>query len=197
MRKGAIELSLGFIVTVVFAVILLSLAIVWLRGTIINVSTLTDDQLQRAEEELRSVFDEGTKNYDVKPSNYELDAGTKLLFKGGVKNNDKDAKEHNFVFNVFPASASRFIVDNYGCSDFSACSELQSDMLSWLTYNSGPYSIAAGNYRTYDVSLEIPTDAVKGTYQYDAVVCEDMTMSECDIETTNWGSAVTLTYTIK
>ena len=56
-RKGAIQLSLGFIVMIVFAVILLSLAIVWLRGMMESVSGLTEAQIANAEAELAEVFE--------------------------------------------------------------------------------------------------------------------------------------------
>ncbi len=55
-RKGAIELSLGFIVMIVFAVVLLSLAIVWLRGMMESVSGLTESQIASANAELDEVF---------------------------------------------------------------------------------------------------------------------------------------------
>ena len=55
-KKGAIELSLGFIVMIVFAVVLLSLAIVWLRGMMENITGLTDTQISSANAELDEVF---------------------------------------------------------------------------------------------------------------------------------------------
>lgn len=56
-RKGAIQLSLGFIVMIVFAVVLLSLAIVWLRGMMESISGLTETQIANAEAELAEVFE--------------------------------------------------------------------------------------------------------------------------------------------
>ncbi|MEE9323144.1 MAG: hypothetical protein V3U72_01235 [Candidatus Aenigmarchaeota archaeon] len=57
-KKGAIQLSLGFIVMIVFAVILLSLAIVWIRGMMESVTWLTEQQIASAEAELAEVFEQ-------------------------------------------------------------------------------------------------------------------------------------------
>jgi type II secretory pathway pseudopilin PulG len=56
-RKGAIQMSLGFIVAVVFAVILLSLAIVWIQGTVEQIRQLTEDQIRNAHAQLDEVFE--------------------------------------------------------------------------------------------------------------------------------------------
>lgn len=56
-KKGAIQLSLGFIVTIVFAVVLLSLAIVWLRSMMESIQGLTESQIANAKAELDDVFE--------------------------------------------------------------------------------------------------------------------------------------------
>ena len=60
-QKGAIELSLGFIVTVVFAVVLLSLAIMWVRGMFGNIDIIAVDLTRQAQDEISATFSETTK----------------------------------------------------------------------------------------------------------------------------------------
>ena len=71
-RKGAIELSLGFIVTVVFAVVLLSLAIVWLNSIFPTLFGITDDLFQQAQTQIQETFQ---KEYQGKRTYWESDYG--------------------------------------------------------------------------------------------------------------------------
>jgi hypothetical protein len=194
-RKGAIELSLGFIVTVVFAVVLLSLAIVWIRGMIGTVGTLTDDLTQKAHDTLSETFNSGKSNFAVFPREYTIAPGNSVKLSLGVKNDDKDGQPHNFVVRVYPAMASSGIVNSYGCtSGFAACDRLNKDMMSWVTYSGEIYKIQPNVFRFWDVSIALPNNVVKGVYQFDLVACEDST-GTCDRTSTNWGTALSLQIT--
>lgn len=195
--KGAIELSLGFIITVVFAVVLLSLAIVWLRGMIGGIGTMTDDLTQKAHDTLSETFNSGKSNFAVFPKQYDLSPGGSVKLSVGVKNDDRDGKPHTFVIRVFPAMASSSIVSNYKCSKFAECDTLKNDMISWVTYSEEKYTIQPNVFRFWDLSVTLPDKVVKGVYQYDIVACEDMEFSDCNRETTNWGSTLSLQITAK
>jgi hypothetical protein len=193
--KGAIELSLGFIVTVVFAVVLLSLAIFWIRGMIGTVGTLTDDLTQKAHDTMSETFNAGKANFAIYPREYKLSPGSGVKLSLGVKNDDRDGQPHDFVSHIYPAMASSSIISSYGCSSFDTCEQLKTDMLSWLTYSNEKYRIQPNVFRFWDVSVVLPNNVVKGIYQYDIVSCEDMDFSGCDRVSTNWGSTLSLQIT--
>ncbi len=196
-RKGAIQLSLGFIVAVVFAVVLLSLAVTWLRGMIGTIGSLTDDLTQKAHDTLSETFNTGTTNFAVYPSEYKLSPGRSVKLSVGVKNDDRDGQPHTFVIHVYPAMASNEIISSYGCSNFATCTTLQEDMLSWVTYSSEKYRIQPNLFRFWDMTISVPNNVVKGIYQYDVVACEDMDFEQCDRTTTNWGSTQSLTIPVQ
>jgi hypothetical protein len=196
-RKGAIELSLGFIVTVVFAIVLLSLAIYWINTVIGSIGSLTDDMTQKAHDTLSDTFQTGATNFAVYPGEYTLSPGKGVKLSVGVKNDDRDGKPHSFVIRVFPAMASSNILNIYKCSKFSECENLTSEMMSWITYPETAYTVQPNSFKFLDVSVVIPNNAVKGIYQYDIVACEDMGFDECNRLTTNWGSTLSLQITVK
>lgn len=196
-RKGAIQLSLGFIVAVVFAVVLLSLAVTWLRDIVGGIGTLTDDLTQKAHDTLSETFNTGLTNFAVYPGEYKLQPGRGVKLSVGVKNDDRDGEVHGFVIHVYPAMASSDVISSYACTSFAACSDLQTDMVKWITYPFEKYTIQPNLFKFWDVSITVPNNIRKGIYQYDLVACEDMDFSSCDRATTNWGSTQALTITVQ
>ena len=191
-EKGAIQMSLGFIVAVVFAVVLLSLAVTWLRGLIGTVGTLTDDLTQKAHDTLSETFNTGTTNFAIYPKEYSLQPGRGVKLSVGIKNDDRDGQPHTFVVHVYPAMSSADILSSYGCSNFAGCTKLKEDMLNWATYAQESYTTQPNLFKFWDVTITLPNNVVKGVYQYDIVSCEDMGFAQCDRTTTNWGSTLPL-----
>ena len=105
-RKGAIELSLGFIVAVVFAVVLLSLAILWLNNLFPQLFSITDDMFQQAQTKIQETFQNSQNNFAVWPPKYDLARGRELKMAAGIENDASDSDTHRFVINVIPATAS-------------------------------------------------------------------------------------------
>lgn len=191
-KKGAMQLSLGFIVAVVFAVVLLSLAVTWLRGLIGSVGTLTDDLTQKAHDTLSETFNTGTTNFAVYPKEYSLQPGRGVKLLVGIKNDDRDGQAHPFVVHIYPAMASSDVISSYGCSSFASCANLQDDMSKWITYAQESYTIQPNLFKFWDVTVTLPNNVVKGVYQYDIVACEGIEYAQCDRTSTNWGSTLPL-----
>jgi len=200
-KKGAIELSLGFIVAVVFAVVLLSLAILWLQGIIGNIGGLTDDLTQQAQSKLQETFQNTQNNFAIWPDRYSLDRNKELKMSAGIKNDAEDGQNHQFIINVVPAAASRTPCPS---GDISSCTapggtSLKDFMQGWASWDSeaGIVQINRVGYRT--ISIKVPSNAVSGTYIFNIVACMDMTpYSACTAQTLNWGgSAQQLTITVK
>jgi hypothetical protein len=186
-KKGAIELSLGFIVTVVFAVVLLSLAIVWVRGMFVNIDLIAVDMTRQAQEEISKTFSETTSNFAVRPARPDITRGTKLIVQAGIKNTDASGKLLNFVINIKPGNTNTKITKDV--------------MAGWITQTTetyaGPNDIA---YR--DVIISVPQSAETGAYMFDVFACYSETSgldpATCDSSSGNkWGVPQTLTVNVK
>jgi hypothetical protein len=188
-RKGAVELSLGFIVMVVFAVILLSLAIVWLQGVIRDIGGLTTDLTQQSANKIQEIFGETGENFAVWPSSYSMSAGKGIKLLAGIKNNARDGQPHRFVINIVPSTASNEVCperDITTCSVSGGGGTLYDFMASWLTFDTAEAPVSQGATHTPWVEIKIPSSAVKGTYMFNVYCCYDAgtssapVFSDCD-----------------
>lgn len=197
-RKGAIELSLGFIVMVVFAVVLLSLAIIWLQGLMAGINPLTNDLIQQAQTKIQDTFAQTSSNFAIWPNRYELARGRILKMSAGLKNNDVSGQDRQFFINVIPSAAS-----NTPCpgGDITQCQapgdvSLIDYMKTWVTFPLSAFRVQINQIGYKDISITIPDEAVIGTYHFDVVACcKDCpgstvsSASQCDQTTLNWGGS--------
>lgn len=198
-RKAAFQMSLGFIIAVVFAIVLLSLALTWLRGLIENVVGITDDLSQDAREQLRITFSETAAHFGVWPPSHDLDPGGQLKTLASIKNDAPDGQPHLYVINMIAATASPNVVNSYGCSSFDTCTELETKMLSWLTFDTDPLKININEIDDFNVFIQPDADTVSGTYLFRLVACSDHppsaqagsppVSSACTPTTQDWGSS--------
>ncbi len=201
-KKGAFQLSLGFIIGLVFAVILLTLAIMWIRGVFTSFGTMTNDLTQKAQDQLSDTFNTGTNNFAVYPSDYTLTPGAGVKLSVGIKNDAEDGAVHMYSIKITPSSASRNVLNTL-CGEgtsFSACADAQMQMSNWLTYPEDvQYSIQPNMFKTWDIVITVPNDAIKGQYLFDIVACdENVAAGSCDALSANWGAgAVPLTISVE
>jgi hypothetical protein len=186
-KKGAIELSLGFIVTVVFAVVLLSLAIMWLNNLFPQLFGITDDLTQQAQSKIQETFQQSQNNFAIWPAKYDLAKGRELKLSAGIKNDAADSQNHQFVINVMPAAASDTVCPG---GNLDSCESVKSAMLKWVSWDKQSSTIQANKvgYRTITVK---PENAVSGTYIYNVVSCMEpiTTYQGCTLQTLNWGGS--------
>jgi hypothetical protein len=175
-RKAAIQMSLGLIVAVVFAVVLLTLAITWIQTMISDITGITQDLTQQAESKISETFAESNSNFAVWPPDWELPGGNGIKFKAGIKNNDPDALSHDFVINIIPASASQQVCDT---RDIRTCNSPKSGltvyqyMLEWTTVDPSVSKINPRDTAYKTVTIEVPADAPNGYYLFNVVACYD------------------------
>lgn len=178
-RKAAFQLSLGFIIAVVFAIVLLSLSLTWLRGMIENIMGITDDLTQEAQTSLRDAFRGGAaSSFAVWPSQYNLPPGKGLRMSAGIENDAIDGRDHQFVINIVPVSASDNVLTTKKCDieSFRNC-QLYDELKKWVTFDrtAGVVQINAVGFKYIEVR---PTaNAVKGTYLFNIVSCYDEVVS--------------------
>ncbi|HJW96720.1 MAG TPA: hypothetical protein VJ485_00985 [archaeon] len=187
-RKGAIELSLGFIVTVVFAVVLLSLAIVWLNSIFPTLFGITDDLFQQAQTQIQETFQKSENNFAVWPPKYDLARGRELKMAAGIENDAGDANTHRFVINVIPATASDSVCSG---GELDACGNLKAEMQSWITWDRQSSSIEIDRVGYRWIIINPPSSTKLGTYIFNVVACKEpiTTASACTLETLNWGGS--------
>ena len=203
--KGAIQMSLGFIIAVVFAVILLSLVIIWLRGMMGGISGLTTDLTQQARNELQRTFGGTGESFSVFPTNYETEAGKGFSSLIGIKNNAADGAGHKFVVNIEPAAAS-ICGDNdlKGCS-FGNIQNIYNFMKSWLTWVKTPIQIGSMKDNQFQYKIQPPPNTPRGTYMFLVYACYDNagtvpSADECNENTPSesvWSTPKQVSITIK
>jgi hypothetical protein len=189
-KKGAIELSLGFIITVVFAVVLLSLAIYWLRGFFVGLEPLTVDLTQQAQSEIAKVFQNTDNNFAIWPSRYTIQPGSKLIMTTGIRNNDVEGRNLYYVVNMKITSTDT----SMGLAAIDG----------WVLVPGSATKIDASSTANRDLTLNIPSDAPQGNYLFDVYACYGESVSsagtpaDCDINAGNiWGSPQPMTVIIE
>ncbi len=168
--KGAIQMSIGFIVAIVFAVILLSLFITWMQGFFGKINVITDDLTQEASTKIKDTFRKGESNFAVYPNDWTLERGHELKLLAGIINRDPDSQKHDFVINIVPADAST--ADWYDTNEFN---------------KRLPTEFGA------DVEIPItikPVNPVAKTYVFYVIACKDKDFSQCQtLQDQNYGGS--------
>lgn len=187
-RKGAIELSLGFIVAVVFSVVLLSLAIMWLNNLFPQFGSITDDLFQQAQTKIQETFQDTQNNFAIWPPKYDLARGRELKMGAGIKNDANDGNTHQFAINVIPAAASDSVCPG---GDLDACGSLKANMQSWITWDTQSSSIEINKVGYRWITIKPSSNSKLGTYIFNVVACKEpiTTYQGCTLQTLNWGGS--------
>lgn len=203
--KAAIQMSLGLIVTVVFAIVLLSLAITWIQGMLSDITGITDDLTGQASAKLTDIFAETDSNFAVWPPEWEVTRGNGIKTLAGIRNNAADSQEHYYVMNVIPSGASESVCDTRDVrtcdSGVAGHSTLYDYMLTWVTTDPLKFRVNTLDSIEKVVVIEVPKDARKGYYLFNVVACYDEgsgtdlgTASNCLADSSNlWSSAESIT----
>lgn len=193
-------MSLGLIVAVVFAIVLLSLAITWIQGMIGNISGITEDLTQQASTELRNTFADTNSNFAVWPTDYKIERGNGIQFLAGIKN--RDSVDHDYVINMIPAGASSAVCDTgevKTCmSNVMTTKTVYDYVKSWVTVETTVSTAHPLDESTRHLTVEVPTNAEPGYYLFNAIACYDVggtpVSSQCFGNSDNlWSTAQSVT----
>jgi hypothetical protein len=159
-RKAAIQMSLGFIVAVVFAVVFLGLAVMWLNNMFPLFTGLTEDLIQQGKEAIEKTFRESDQSLAVYPQNRDVARGGTLKMVAGVQNNEADSAAHSFTVNVIATDPSTE---------------------SWINRNefSIPLTAQFRSITYFPITVTPPNDAPKGTYTFYVIGCIDKSWEQC------------------
>jgi len=153
-------MSLGFIVTIVIAVVMLSLVLSWMRGMFGGVTDLTDTLQQEAINNLRNAFQQQTGNFYIYPPDYTVSPNTRLPVVAGIKNDAPDGKPHEFVVGVQIEEVPTGVNPD--------------DVMGWLTWAKSAKMIPPNQDDRISISIMVPSNAVKGTYIFRITPCSDI-----------------------
>ncbi len=159
-KKAAIQMSLGFIVAVVFAVVFLSLAIVWVNQFMSQITPLTDDLIKDARVKIRDTFSKTDTRFSVYPQEWDLARGRTLNMLAGVINRESDSQTHSFVINVIPTKpeTATWIDD----SEFRLVQPV-------------PFS----DVGEFPITITPDRSAPAGTYTFYVIACMDKSFEQC------------------
>jgi hypothetical protein len=169
-RKAAIQLSLGLIVAVVFAVVLLSLAITWISDLIAQITRITDDLTKEASEQIKEIFSKTDQKFAVHPQNWPLDRGHELKLLAGIINKEEDSQAHNFVVNVIPT---------------------RPETASWVdnTDFRNPLRAQFNKVVEFPITISPASGVPAGTYVFYVIACIDKSFEQCsDFDSQNFES---------
>lgn len=173
MKKGAFQLSLSFIIVVVFAVIVLSLSIAWIQGFFPRIADLTHQVTDIAKDELLNRIAQSDSRVGIAaPDVTAWRRGETGSYAVGIRNIHSD-KQLQLSMNVYLEEIGGDLAgENVNAYKTAA--------RNWLTFSgkaSPGYSIITepSGRTTSDIVIQPPTDAKKGIYMFRVVVCEATT----------------------
>ncbi|MBU1135035.1 MAG: hypothetical protein KKG13_00780 [Nanoarchaeota archaeon] len=168
MRKAAFQMSLGMIVALVFAVILLTVSIAWINDVFDDITgvskQVTDIAMQNLLDDMSS---SGKKVGIAAPDLTTWKRGDTGSFAIGVRNDDPIQSK---VYRMK-------IYWDYSTEDPSKIpSDLQiKEVERTLDYGGGTIFREAGGSNTDLVKVTIPTTAISGaSYLFRVIVCKDI-----------------------
>ncbi len=165
--KAAIQMSLGMIVALVFAVILLTLAIIWIQGIMSGVTEITHKVTDVARDQLMSRLSAGGRVGIAAPTVTTWTRGETGSFALGIRNENLD-QDKTYYINVYlekfnPGTGMRDCV-----TTGSNCPNIG----GWLTFSNSEF-IPKGESKASDIIIKPTTDAQSGIYKFKAIVCKE------------------------
>ena len=174
MRKADFQMSMGMIIAVVFAVILLSLSITWIQGLFGDFGSITHKTTDVAQQNLlENLASSGNKVGIAAPAVTSWAEGETGSYSIGIKNDDVD-DEHTYYVNVYISAVGGGLAHDadWWNSDTKA--------LAWLTYPPS-VDLPAGEKDIVDLIIKPePSVAEPGIYTFTVAICDDDPVDDTD-----------------
>jgi hypothetical protein len=163
--KAAFQMSLGFIVAVVFAVILLSLSLTWVQQIFTQVGTITHKTTDVAMQQLLQQLAATDKRVGIAaPAITTWKKGETGSYALGIKNKDAD-KSNTYYANVYLEQVG-------GDLSGTPVSSLQSEVKKWITLSPPSLDLDPSGRDIINIIIKPPATASSGIYSFRAAVCE-------------------------
>ncbi len=170
-RKGAIQMSLGMIVAVVFAVVLLTALIVWINSMLSDITGISYEITKIAKDQLIEDLETTGKVVGVAaPAIDEWGRGNKGSIFLAVENDNPQSLTtyyyHIYLENLAGALAGEDANDYFDEANL------------WLT-NTGSIDAPPGEMGNADIIVTVPSTADVGVYQFRVAICTEPPASSC------------------
>lgn len=172
MRKGAFQLSLSFIVIVVFAVIVLSLAIAWITDIFDVLNPLTHSVTDVARQELLDRIAKSDARVGIAaPDVTQWQRGETGSYAVGVRNTRSDL-DKTYSMNVY-------LEEIGGDLNPAQIGYYKAQTAAWLTFSKKIF-VAKSSSDTSDIVIKPKADADAGIYMFRVVVCDAASCTNLD-----------------
>ena len=169
MRKGAFQMSMGFIVAVVFAVILLTLSITWIQDLFEQISVITHTTTDVARETLlEELASSGKKVGIAAPAVTDWNKGETGSYAVGIKNDNVDRDKTYYAHAYLEAVGGGALSGTTSNELMEMNGEIKG---TWLQYREA-IDIDAGEKDSIDLVIEPAISADQGTYTFTVAICE-------------------------
>lgn len=165
-RKAGFQMSMGFIIAVVFAIILLSLSITWIQDLFAQIGTITHKTTDVAQQQLlQQLAASGKKVGIAAPAVTTWGKGETGSYAIGIKNNDVDS-DHTFYVNVYLEAIGGELKDETVAMNYE-------DAESWLTHPKAKFISAGERDIVYLIIRPSTMGTKRGIYTFTVSVCSD------------------------
>lgn len=171
--KGAIELSISFVVIVVIAVLILSLGIIWIQNIFGSITELTDQVIEKAKENLMSDITAGRREMGVTlPSLTKVTPGQGASLQMILKNTE--VNQRCFYFAIKLVGVDSVVSSAYfnnpdcatpSCPDFA---QIKQDVERWFLIAPNVKSVGGQALGSSEVTFDTNTDTKAGRYAFTA-----------------------------
>ena len=199
-KKGAIELSINFVVVLILAIATFAGGLYITKEFFTQASAMKKNIDDRTDTQIESLLDDGrqvalpvNKKTAIRDENTIFglgilntlrDPAIGTKFKVVVVANAAFDKQNNDMITPAAGSTGCKLVEYTGNTAnmplILAGNKKLQQMQSWLVYNQGPYTIKPNEKEKVPIGI-IPKGACSGTYIYDMYVCKDDGASTPDV----------------
>jgi hypothetical protein len=161
-NKKALELSVNALVTIIIAIVILSLGIVFLRNFFKGAGQLKANIDEQTESQIASLLAEG-EPVAVPVNRKTVSAGKHTTFGIGILNIIQDSPETTFNVDIRFSGAYDRLNNRIDTATLSqGVSRL--DPSEWLLYDEEPFVLAANDQKIMPILIRVAENAVPGTY---------------------------------
>ena len=161
MKRGAIQLSMNFLVTIIIALALLALGIVLLRQ-FVSVTVETHNELnERTQDRISELLNQG-QQIVIPFSSQTLRRGDSYIFGIGVMNIMDES-----AFEVTAGLSGAFHPDD---TPLSQAELSEADPSSWPRVDSAQFTLKKNEAQSKTLFIKVPTTAPSGTYIFNVMV---------------------------
>ncbi len=158
-KKGALELSVNMLVTVIISLVVLAGGITLLYKLLGGAGELQGTLDKQTQEELERLLVDQGKQVVLPYHSATIERGKNHVFGLGVLNIG-ESKEFNVIVSLFKVSDG----DNH---DIISTLE-RAAVDNWPLYDHNPKTIAESQHDSWEILIAVPNEALPGQYIFDA-----------------------------